>query len=301
MSRRAGLATVLLAAAVSISTPAFAHSGRRASTTAELTRPASVGEVVDDLYIFSWIDEDATVASEAATIDFYYTDQNPPVYRPGTIPPELHGTPIVRGVRVHDKENSYAWDTSHVPAGSYWIWSVVNEPDSATLSKRMIHFSPGVVTIAHDGDPIAPAVVLSPPDNPYRWPATTKLDIGYDAFDPDETGQVTIEAIFATDMRPSAPMLMLARELPATPHGQFEWDTSELAEGDWVLRVTMTDARGMTFSAYDRHYRFVNHPEGDEETIGESGCSSVKVAGGSQLGALAMLLGGAMLLRRRRS
>lgn len=70
-------------------------------------------------------------------------------------------------------------------------------------------------------------------------------------------------------------MILLADGLPSSSNGHFEWITEDLSEGEWMLRATVTEQGTEKFVAYDRFYRFINHPL--ESASGDQGCTSVSV------------------------
>ena len=127
--------------------PAFGHGG--APTVAWVNDPIGVGTVVDQSFRFTWLDFDRPVATGTATVAFYSVVTRPPPFAAGIIPDVLDGTAIVTGLLEKDPINTFEWDTRAVPAGSYMIWSRVNEPPSEIFSPLIISYSPGVVTVAH--------------------------------------------------------------------------------------------------------------------------------------------------------
>lgn len=232
-----------------------------------VTCATSVGEMVDGHFLVSWNDGDQGVPTGTATVDLFYTNVIPPTFVPGDVPAELEGMPIVLGVREVDRANTYVWDTSGVPTGSYWIWSRVNEPPTIPPKRTIISFSKGVVTVAHPGDPVPPAVHFLPPASPFLWPESDRIEIDYEGFDPDGASRVTLEA------GPSASALtVLAEGLPASHRHRFTWATLDWPEGQYVVRATITDGSGRSFSAYDQFFRIVNNPEPDTEA---GGCTAV--------------------------
>lgn len=232
---------------------AAAHGGQ--PTVAWVNDPVGVGNVVDESFTFTWADFDRSIPTGTATVDFYYVTARPPTFAAGTIPEPLDGTPIVTGIFEKDLANSHTWDTRNVPAGSYLIWSRVNEPPSEVYSPLIISYSPGVLTVAHPGDPVHPAVMVTTPDTPFRF-ADQSFEVRYAAFDPDGTGRVKLEAGTSLD---GTGFTTLAEDLPASADGAFTWDTSGLAEADWTIRATITDGRGYTFTHYGRYFLLVTH------------------------------------------
>src|SRR5262249_18368239 len=155
--------------------------------------PTGVGDVADKSYSFTWIDGDMAPRTSTTTIDFFYTPTNPPTYVPGTLVQLPGSKPIREEVRLNDTKNVIQWDTSQVPSGTYWLWSRVTEVPVSNPQK-IITFSPGVVTIAHAGDDVRPAIVIAPRADQFHWPSGYEVEIGYWAFDPQGTGTVRLEA-----------------------------------------------------------------------------------------------------------
>ncbi len=220
-----------------------------------LTDPDGTGTIVDQSFTFHWIDSDRPLRTGTATIDISFIRQNPPTFPQGMIPAALTSTAIVQGVLETDTANSFTWDTSQVPTGTYWLWSIVHDPPGELNTVNIITLSPGVLTVVHGQDPVPPSVIISKPDSPFRW-SDDHFPIGYNAFDPDGTGRVKLEASKKKD---GTDFMLLADNLPAVSDGMFDWDTRGLDEADWTLRATITDARGMSFTAYGRYFLLVTH------------------------------------------
>lgn len=239
-----------------------AHAPSRAPTTLELTNPATAHDFADgDRFTITWRDDDRDVASAAATIELYFAPQNPRTFARGTSPPQVDGTLIANGIRVHDTKNAFEWETTAIPTGAYWIFARVDDPEVDRSLERTLAFSPGVVIVAHKDDPLPLAIVFVAPKDPYVWPASDSLELEFSIFDPDESGEVMIEAMPSFDLQ--RPPVVIAQQLHAE---SFIWDTRAFPEGEQTLRATLRDRRGRTFVAYDRHFRFVNHIE--EENVG---------------------------------
>lgn len=230
---------------------AIAHSG--APAVAWVNDPDDVGVIADREFTFTWIDSDQPIPTGTATIDFYYTARRPPTFQAGDLPELLEGEPIVLDIREADRTNSYTWDTSKVPAGSYLIWSRVNEPPEE-MSAEIISFSPGVLTIAHEGDELHPAVMLTTPDSPFRF-ADISYTVRWRAFDPDGSARLTLEAFQPGD----DDVYPIAEDLPAEAEGSVEWLTLDLPEGDYMIRAVITDARGLSFTNWSRYFLLVTH------------------------------------------
>ncbi len=256
--------------------PSVAHADEgpvRGPTPAFLLTPLGIERPVFDRYPIAWSDGDELTASPSATVDLFFTPQNPPAFVLGFPPPSLSGAPIAQGVPVWDPRNTFIWDTAQVPSGAYWIWSEVQDPEVPAATPSTISFSPGVVVVDRGDGLVPPVVVLIAPADPYHWPPSNTIDVDYLAFDQDGTAQIEIDAQPASD--DTAPWVVIAAALPPELHGHITWNTSQVTGGEWRLRATIVDARGLGFVAYDRFFRVVNHPA---ENGGGSGCACIAVA-----------------------
>ena len=261
-----------LAAWAAAATSAHAHGANPA--VAWMKDPEGVGTVVDDSFTFGWADADIPIPTGTATVDFFYTARRPPAFDNGDIHPLLEGEVIVRGILEKDHTNTYAWDTRQVPAGSYYLWSMVVEPPEEFMSPQIISFSPGIVTVAHPGDPVHPALIVTTPDTPFRY-ADTAFLVKWSAFDPSGAGRVKIE-VGTSSM--GLDYQTLVEDAPATD-GQVQWDTSALPEGDWYLRGTLTDDRGLSFTSYAQFLLLIAHDPPAPDAGGGSDAATPADAG----------------------
>lgn len=246
---------------------ASAHLG--APPLAVLNEPVGAGTIADESFTFHWFDSNRPVATGTATVNIYYTRDIPPTFSQGVIPPTLTGTAVVTGILETDRTDAFTWDTRGVPSGTYWLWSRVVDPPNEPNQIDIITFSPGVLTVRHGSDPLAPAIVITSPNSPFRW-ADAQFVIEYDAFDPDGTGRVKLEAATEADL---SDLFTIAEDLPASEAGQVIWDTSALPEADYTLRATITDARGRSFTAYARYYVLVTHITRPDAGSGDQGAT----------------------------
>ena len=259
---------VLFAALVLSPAAAAAHLAG-VPTTAWLTAPDGVGVVADQSFTFGWTDYDDTATTENTLIDFFYTDSMPPTYRIGGQPRGLDGVAIVKSVRESDLANQHTWPTAEIPPGSYFLFSIAHDPPF-----EMIAFSRGVVTVAHPGDPVQPAVIVTDPDGEADV-AAGSYEIRWEAFDPDGSGTVRLEA---TDAPDGSGTIVIADGLdPAL--GRYTWDTSKVRRGEWMVRATIEDARGLSHRAWGRY--FVTVVEGGGGGGGSAGAGGEGGAGGA--------------------
>lgn len=217
--------------------------------------PRGVGVLADQSFPFSWTDTNLFTPTGTITIDWFFTASMPPTFQIGSTPPDLEGTVIVRGVPETDPANRWVWNTATVAAGSYFLWSRVNDLPTEVSSIRINAFSPGVVTVAHPGDPVHPAIFLTQPDSPFTF-ADQSFKLEWQAFDPDGTATIRLELMRSREV---AGAILLADGLAATSTGSFVVDTHAEPEGDLIFRATIRDARGLSFVSYPRYLLRVLH------------------------------------------
>lgn len=237
------------------SSPAAAHGSNPA--VAWMKSPEGVGTVVDEAFTFGWADADTPIPTGTATVDFYYSARRPPAFARGDLHPLLEGAPVVRGILEKDHTNTFTWDTSAIPSGSYFLWSMVVEPPEEFMAPQIISFSPGVLTVAHPGEPVHPALIITTPATEFSF-ADEAFTIGWSAFDPDGTGRVRIEvgtSSLGIDYQ------TLVADAPAA-QGELLWDTAQAPDGDWYIRGTITDGRGLSFTTYANYLLLVAHDVG---------------------------------------
>lgn len=250
--------------------PAVASAHRMGvPTTAWFTEPEGVGIVVDESFAFAWTDYDDTADTEHTTIDFYFTPAMPPTYRIGTVPSQLDGTPIVKSVPELDPTNRHVWNTTEVPSGSYFLFSIAHDNPFT-----MVVFARGVVTVAHEGDPIHPAIFVTEPDVDREAIARGHAVIRWLAFDPDESGRVRIEVTRRPD---GSDLVTLAEDLDPSI-GRFVWMTDGFEPGEWMVRATLEDGRGLVHQAWSRSFVQI---EGQGGAGGEGGVGGDGGAGGA--------------------
>lgn len=238
--------------------PSLAFAGDSGSVrVAYLYNPLGVGDVADTSYELTWLDSNMPAVGLNVTIDFYYTATMPPTFAIGEVPATLTGTIVATGIDEPSLENSLVWDTTAVPPGNYYLWTLARLDPRPATHLDVIAWSPGIVSIVHPGDELQPAVVLIKPNSPIER-ADRSFAITYAALDPDGTGRVKIEATLSRD---ATGFTTLARDLPAEANGMYTWDTSTVAEGGWTLRATIEDARGRSFTSYGRYFLTIDHPD----------------------------------------
>ncbi len=172
---------------------------------------------------------------------------------------------------VRDCRNQFDWDTSQIAAGTYWLIAVNDDPPYHVYS---IGLAP--VRIAHGGASLPPAAMILRPDGfgsfdkSYRvqWYTAGKAPLKIDlAFGLDEEGSVF------------GPVTSLAKNLTPIMNSDgtqgYDWDVSGLETLKvYFLRVTVTDADGITSYTDSRFGLSVFHPGVDGGVFTTDGGSS---------------------------
>lgn len=212
-----------------------------------LGAPEGVGIVRDQSFELTWTDADRRFETSTVTFDFLYTRTPPPPAPPGVLPFAIEGRLIAVGIDEVDLVNRLTWNTAQVPAGSYVLWSIAYE-EPPDLPVTMVSLSRGVVTIAHPGDPVYPAVLVG---LEAELSSSDGFGIPYEAFDPVGTASVTFSVSRNFD---GSGAVVVGRGLPASPRGTFYWSAEGFAPGRYSVRARISDARGLAFANYGRFY-----------------------------------------------
>ncbi len=246
-------------------------------TTAWPGSPHGVGAVSYGDYTITWTDYDDQATTGETTIDVFVSRTMPPTYRMGTRPrfPADGDPPIALalGIAEDDLENAVVWDTSSVPPGTWFVWTVAHDEPF-----EMVAFARGVVSVAREGGSVWPAVIVTSPDASSRVSDASFL-IRFEAFDPDQSAAIRLEASRALD---GVEWILLAEGLPAEGGGSFLWDTRAFSPGDWMIRATIEDARGLSTSAYGRFFVRIDRGSTGGGGIGGKGGSGGSGAGGQE-------------------
>lgn len=234
-------------------------------TKAEFLSPAQLGEVADASYAVTWRDNEQDMTG---LFNFFYQPTN---VRPGAFPssPDFEGTLIVGDVPILDPANTHAWDTSAVPAGSYFLYEVTEDAPLAPI----VSVGPIPVTIRHAGDARFPATMVTKPDGigdsqgrrfPVRWRAS---------------GEGTLSAtIRAQDKDAQTPFETLATGVPMTAGADglydscWEWTLSLVPLSNYTIQVEVTDEGGRTHAAYGSFPVVVSRDASNPETGDPPSC-----------------------------
>jgi hypothetical protein len=251
---------------------AYAHVGAMV-TPARITSPPRLSIVAPDGGAVTPLlvaDTTVNVAWEDGDVDptgryyFYYLDHRPTAIIT-TFDVKAIATPIPEGsggiwisctcsgdagvicpdAGVRDCRNAFAWDTSALPTGSYWVIAVDLDPPFNVYT-----VSETPVRVAHGGAPPPPAVVLLHPNG------IGIADARYDAdgliFGGGGSAPLTVDFEYGASAYPGVldPTSVVERAAQPTvdPDGRFRyvWDTSAIGADDVYLRARVTDGLGRT-------------------------------------------------------
>jgi hypothetical protein len=219
-------------------------------TPANIQAPADLGIVVDDRADLSWLDNDADPTGK---FNFFFQAQNVP---PSTQVSDgsLAGTaiPEAQGVPISDPADTLSWDTREVPAGSYFVYAITDDPPIPPV----YGMSRGVITVRHPGDPLFPATRVIAPGDIAPSVDQEGFALRWEASGDGPFSATLSYAALGTGAHPIEPMwLPLAAGLAMTPVGDratgcLVWDLAAFSDGYYAVRVVVTDGAGRTHSAY---------------------------------------------------
>jgi N-acetylneuraminic acid mutarotase len=200
--------------------------------TVTVTAPPIEGASADSTYTINWTGSDLN-PEDTLTVDLYYdTDLNP----------------ATRNLIVADIDNtgSYDWDTSGIPAGSYFICAVIDDG-----SETAYDYSDGQLTINH-----APTITVIDPDG-VSDTAHTFYEITWDGSDPDPDDTLSVALYYDNDLDPATKTFIYS---DPSNVGSYTWDTSEIAEGDYYIYAEINDGINPPVSDYSDGQLVIDHP-----------------------------------------
>jgi hypothetical protein len=255
MARRSlGIACALVA--LGISERAQAHGPL--PSKAPILEPSEPCAVFDQSVMIHWQDCDCHIRTGTASIELHYVKDNTPTFIQGDRPPLLiqTSTTIMSGRKEYDLDNTFVWDTSHVPSGTYWIWSYVVDPPTEFGTISEIMFTKYPIIINHPPDAISPAVSITDPDSPIKF-ADDHFTVKYTACDPDPSAKVKLEYTLSHD---GTDLHLLADDLPPYRCGDVDWIPLCIRpEGCLTFKASISDSRGMSFSSWGVYFLLITH------------------------------------------
>jgi hypothetical protein len=161
--------------------------------------------------------------------------------------------------RTHCSETQFVWNTSALPAGSYWLIAA-----NFDYPYKIYTVSPGPVRVAHGGATPPPAAVVVLPDGLFAtdksyttvWLATGTPPLHFDVF-----YGINIDT---NVLDPTTPLGQNITPIQNSD-GSFSylWDTSALPNGFYYFGVKITDGNGQSTFTDSQLGENVYHPPAD--------------------------------------
>jgi MYXO-CTERM domain-containing protein len=205
-------------------------------TRARFVEPGVLGAVCDESCPISWQDNDL---DPTGLFSFFYQPANVP-YGALLSDPAFAGTAIPGGtdVLISDPANTLSWDTSSVPAGTYFVYAFTRDPPLAGVYGMSL----APVTVQHPGDPLWPAVVVDEPDG-VGDRATESFAIRWRA-----SGEGTLTATVTAVPEEGEPVVVGVDQT-----GCLTWDLTGVPLASYhSVFVTVEDDAGRTHAAWSR-------------------------------------------------
>jgi hypothetical protein len=243
MRRASALVAVLLGAG--LAGPA-SRAQACANFNLSFVSPLGVGPVVDQSVEIHWSD---TQDGPQATLDLLASPDPVPTPTSHVFPDgPLPGTTLAAGLSA-EGAGSFTWQTASVPAGTYLLYAAFH---NATTNVLVLPFA--TVTVAHPGDRVAPAVLITSPRSMNN--VTLSAPLGYDAR-ALAGGSVDLFLSRATDGSDATP---LASGLPLGVDQHYQWDCSSAPPGPYVFKAIVHDGDTSTFTTLSPGFVLVEHP-----------------------------------------
>ena len=205
----------------------------------EVIEPDGTGDAADDRYTILWDahDEDG----DTVTLTLYYdTDTNPGNGRT-LIESELENT------------GEYDWDTLEVDEGEFYIYGVADDGEGGTADD----YSGGTVIITHEEENRDPVIEVLQPDGDDDE-ANEEYTITWSAEDEDED-TLSIDLYHDTDTNPDNGKTLI--EAGLSNSGSYDWDTSEMDEGEYYVYGVAEDGRGGEATDYSAGTLTIDHQD----------------------------------------
>jgi len=232
------------------------HTSGNSDPTIEILKPSETGEEADSLYTVEWTSDDDD--GDSVTIDLFYDTDTDPENGQTLIAQDLENT------------GSFDWDCSGAPEGEFFIHGIADDRRGGTGSDH----SQGTIEIVHDEENTDPTIEILQPDG-IDDQADEMFRITWSASDEDDD-TLAVDLYQDTDTNPDNGREIIAASLENS--GAFEWDTSDIAEGEYFILGIVDDGNGGSEHAYSSGVITIDHGSGgsnDEPEITITGVESL--------------------------
>ena len=224
--------------------------------TIEILKPSEDEEPADESYTIEWSAEDQD--GDEVRINLYYDDDTNPD----------NGNTFING----ELENTgrYNWDCSGVDEGSYYIYGLAEDGRGGSADD----YSEGTVKVQHGPGNHNPTMEVQEPEED-KEEADEEFTIKWYANDEDGE-DLSISLYYDQDENPDNGKTLIESDLENT--GEYDWDCSEVEEGEYSIYGVADDGQGGTAEDHSEGTVLVSHevpnnppglevtePDGDDE------------------------------------
>jgi len=216
------------------------HEGPNNPPEIEVEQPDGDDEA-DEEFTIVWKAEDED--GDTLSISLYYDDDTNPD----------NGRTLIDGGL--ENTGSYDWDCSEVEEGEYYIYGLADDGEGGETED----YSAGVLTIDHQ-DPVEnhnPVIEVLHPDEDHGE-ADEEFTISWSASDQDED-TLEIALYYDDDQSPGNGKTLIADSLGNT--GSYDWDCSEVEEGNYYIYAVVEDGEGGSNSDYSSGALQIDHED----------------------------------------
>ena len=199
------------------------------SPTLTITEPDGTDDTASTSYTISWQDSDP---EENATLALYYDTDNS----------GADGTLIVENLSEDAATDTHTWDTTALPAGTYYIYGVIKDGVNAAITS----YSKGAVTISQN---TPPTLTITEPDGTDDT-ASNSYTISWQDADPEENA--TLALYYDTDNSGADGTLIVENLSEDAATDTHTWDTTALPAGDYYIYGVINDGVNAAVTAYSK-------------------------------------------------
>jgi hypothetical protein len=190
--------------------------------------------------------------------------------------------------------NGLTWATASLPAGTYWLVAVNNDPPFHTYSA-----ADAPIRVSHGGAPPPPAAVIVRPDGQGAWSTTYRLQ-WLAAATPPLTFDLTYGDENADPLHADRPLVsgyQPSLDSNGTSYG-YDWNLAALPNGAYFVRLRVTDGNGVSASTDSYYAVTVYHQSAAPPDMAhppKHGCAVAAAPGGGAAAATTLVLTGLAL------
>ncbi len=203
-------------------------AGPNQNPSITLVEPDGTNDVADTDYFikWNWADPDG----QDCTVDLYYDFDTDPAVK----------ADIVMGLDA--AKGQFKWDLSKLKNGDYYVYAMIKDGEGGSGEA----YSPGMVTVKHNTNPLVS--VMEPDGNNDN--ADKSFTITWTATDQEQEDENLDISIYY--IRPLIPDTKNLIESGLENTGSYQWNTTLIANGDYIIFITVDDGKGGTSQGYSK-------------------------------------------------